>query len=145
MSVRHLGVQMRPAQHVGDTSSLWDVFCLRRSPSRAPFAWELVESVAALGEDWRVQRCCQGVGDVLQEVPECLPVFVEDAPPCGRLPQRQVAELLVRVAPRLVPYPFEATLRHQRGHVVIPHACHLGLHSRRVLVALPFDELQRLF
>ena len=50
------------------------------------------------------------------------------------------AELLVRVAARLVPYPLETALRHQRGH-----ACHLGLHTRRVLVALPFDKLQRLF
>ena len=100
-------VLIRPAQQVGDTSSLWDVLCLPRSSSLAPFAWELVESVAALGKDWRVQRCCQGVGVAFREMPEVVHfhlkvlVLVEDAFPSGRLP-----ELLVGVAPRLVPSPW---------------------------------------
>ena len=77
-------------------------------PSRAAFAWEFVPELVHfhLG--------------VL--------VFVEDA--CGRLPQRQGAELLVRVAPRSVQYPCEAALCHHRGDVVAPHASHLGLHTR---------------
>ena len=51
----------------------------------------------------------QGVGVVLREMPELVhfrlgvPVFVEDAFPCVRLPQRQVAELLGSRCPAIGP------------------------------------------
>ena len=78
---------------------------------------------------------CSDVAKVSVSSSEKCPSWFTFTSACERLPQRQVAELLVRVAPRLVPHPFEAALRHQRGHVVIPHACQLGLHTRRALVA----------
>ena len=70
------------------------------------FARELVESVAVLGKDWRVQRCCQGVGVAFREMPEwvhfhlAVLVFVEDAFSGGRLPQRQVADSCSFALPR---------------------------------------------